>query len=108
VRIVLDTNVFIAALIARGACHESLEHCAVRVNMKCNYDFSKGVRGKCYRKGADLRLPIYLAANLQRQLESLAQKNGKDISELVNVRLEHDVELINEISNGATARKPGQ
>jgi uncharacterized protein len=30
VRIVLDTNVLIAALIARGVCHELLEHCALR------------------------------------------------------------------------------
>ena len=29
-RIVLDTNVLIAALIARGVCHELLEHCALR------------------------------------------------------------------------------
>lgn len=29
-RIVLDTNVLIAALIARGTCHELLEHCVVR------------------------------------------------------------------------------
>lgn len=29
-RIVLDTNVLIAALIARGACHELLEHCVLR------------------------------------------------------------------------------
>jgi hypothetical protein len=76
--------------------------------MKRNYDFSKGVRGKFYRKGAELRLPIYLAAKLQRQLEFLAQENGKDITELVNALLEHDVELINELSNGATARKPAQ
>jgi putative PIN family toxin of toxin-antitoxin system len=30
VRIVLDTNVLIAALIARGTCHELLEHCIVQ------------------------------------------------------------------------------
>ena len=29
-RIVLDTNVLIAALIARGVCHELLEHCVLR------------------------------------------------------------------------------
>ena len=29
-RIVLDTNVLIAALLARGTCHELLEHCVVR------------------------------------------------------------------------------
>jgi putative PIN family toxin of toxin-antitoxin system len=30
VKIVLDTNVLIAAFIARGVCHELLEHCVVR------------------------------------------------------------------------------
>jgi putative PIN family toxin of toxin-antitoxin system len=30
VKIVLDTNVLIAALIARGVCHELLEHCILR------------------------------------------------------------------------------
>jgi hypothetical protein len=76
--------------------------------MKRNYDFSNGVRGKFYRKGAELRLPIYLAATLQKQLELLAQKNGKDITELVNTLLEREVDLINEFSNGKTARKPAR
>ncbi len=31
--------------------------------MKREYDFSKAVRGKFYRKGAELRLPIYLDAS---------------------------------------------
>jgi putative PIN family toxin of toxin-antitoxin system len=30
VKIVLDTNVLIAALIARGVCHQLLEHCVLR------------------------------------------------------------------------------
>jgi putative PIN family toxin of toxin-antitoxin system len=30
VKIVLDTNVLIAALIARGVCHDLLEHCVLR------------------------------------------------------------------------------
>jgi uncharacterized protein len=30
VKVVLDTNVLIAALIARGVCHELLEHCVLR------------------------------------------------------------------------------
>ncbi len=52
--------------------------------MKREYDFSKGVRGKFYKKGAELRLPIYLHVKLQRKLERLAQKKGKDIGEVVN------------------------
>ena len=62
--------------------------------MRRNYDFSRGVRGKFYREGAELRLPIYLDAKLQKQLEELAQKNGKDVSELVNQLLKREVQLI--------------
>ena len=66
--------------------------------MKSEYDFSKGVRGKFYRKGAELRLPIYLDAKLQTQLERLAEKNGKDVSEMVNRLVERNIELIEEFS----------
>lgn len=62
--------------------------------MKREYDFSKGVRGKFYRKGAELRLPIYLDAKLQKQLERLALKNGKDISEMVNQLVQKEMDLI--------------
>lgn len=66
--------------------------------MRRNYDFSKGVRGKFYREGAELRLPIYLDAKLQKQLEDLAQKNGKDVSELVNQLLKREMQLIEEFA----------
>jgi cytidylate kinase len=66
--------------------------------MKREYDFSNGVRGKFYRKGAKLRLPIYLDAKLQEQLERLAQKNGKDIGEMVNQLVQKEVELIEEFT----------
>ena len=62
------------------------------------YDFSKGVRGKFYRKGAELRLPIYLDAKLQKQIERLAEKNGKDVSDLVNQLVQREVELIEEFT----------
>lgn len=66
--------------------------------MKREYDFSKGVRGKFYRKGAELRLPIYLDAKLQKQLERLAEKNGKNLSDLVNQLVQREVELIEEFT----------
>jgi cytidylate kinase len=66
--------------------------------MKREYDFSKGVRGKFYRKGAELRLPIYLDAKLQKQLERLAQKNGKDVGEMVNQLVRKEVEVIEEFT----------
>ena len=66
--------------------------------MKRQYDFSKAVRGKFYRKGADLRLPIYLDAELQKQVERLAEKNGKDVSEVVNQFVRKEVDVIEEFS----------
>jgi len=65
--------------------------------MKREYDFSKGVRGKFYRKGAEVRLPIYLDAKLQHKLERLAQEKGKDIGEMVNQLLKKDVEFLDEL-----------
>lgn len=62
--------------------------------MKREYDFSEAVRGKFYRKGAEVRLPIYLDAKLQRHLERLAQKNGKEIGEMVNQLGKKEMEVI--------------
>jgi cytidylate kinase len=65
--------------------------------MKREYDFSKAVRGKFYRKGAALRLPIYLDATLQEQVERLAEKNGRDVSEMVNQFVRKEMEVIDEL-----------
>jgi len=65
--------------------------------MRREYDFSKGVRGKFYRKGAELRLPIYLDARLQHRLERLARKKGKDVGEMVNQLLRKDIEFLEEL-----------
>jgi hypothetical protein len=64
--------------------------------MRREYDFSKGVRGKFYKKGVELRLPIYLDAKLQTQVGLLAKKKGKDIGQIVNDLLRKDMELIEE------------
>lgn len=65
---------------------------------KSEYDFSKAVRGKFYRKGAELRLPIYLDAKLQEQLERLAEKNGKEIGDMVNQLVRKELEVIEEFT----------
>jgi cytidylate kinase len=65
--------------------------------MKREYDFSKAVRGKFYRKGAELRLPIYLDPKLQNKLERLARKKGKDVGEMVNQLLRKDVDFLEEL-----------
>ena len=66
--------------------------------MKREYDFSKGVRGKFYRKNAELRLPIYLDAKVQAQLERLARKNGKDVGEMVNQLVQKEMDLIEKLT----------
>ena len=66
--------------------------------MKREYDFSKAVRGKFYRKGAELRLPIYLNAKLQSRLERIAKKKGKDIGEMVNHLVKKEIEFIEELT----------
>ncbi len=62
--------------------------------MKPEYDFSRAERGKFYRKGAEIRLPIYLNAKLQHRLEQVAKKRGKDLGEVVNQILTKEVERV--------------
>ena len=57
-------------------------------------DFSGGERGKFYRPGAQLQLPIHLEANVQNTLAALANDKGVDLSVFVNELLKKDIELI--------------
>jgi len=63
-----------------------------------HYDFSKAERGKFYRKGARVRLPIYLDGQLQKRLERIAQKKGRDVGDVVSDLLIRDVELLEELA----------
>ena len=59
--------------------------------MRKEYDFSKAERGRFYQKGARLRLPIYLDANLQNRLQRLAQKNHEQLSALIQRLLKKEI-----------------
>lgn len=63
-------------------------------DMPAEIDFSNGVRGKFYRPGMRLRLPIYLDDETQRYLADRAQAKGVDVGALVNQLLKKDIELI--------------
>ena len=65
--------------------------------MKRHYDFSKAERGKFYHKGASVRLPIYLDGHLQKRLERIAQKKGRDLGDVVSDLLTKEVELLEEL-----------
>jgi cytidylate kinase len=62
--------------------------------MKREYDFSNAVRGKFYRKGAELRLPIYLDGAMHRRLERVAKRRGKPVGDLVNQLLKKDLAIL--------------
>jgi hypothetical protein len=66
--------------------------------MKRHYNFSKAERGKFYRKEASARLPIYLDSQLQKRLELIAQKKGRDLGDVVSDLLTKDVELLEELT----------
>ena len=52
--------------------------------MRKEYDFFKGVRGKFYRPGARLNLPVYLDPEALAFVQRIARKKGMDISAVVN------------------------
>jgi hypothetical protein len=60
--------------------------------MKREYDFSQAERGKFYRAGAKLNLPVYLEPEVQARLVKAAAKRREDVSSLVNRLLKQGIE----------------
>ena len=65
--------------------------------MKAEYDFSKGERGKFYNADAVFRTPIYLEKDVNEFIQHLADVKQKDVGELVNELLRHNIQLIQRI-----------
>ena len=66
--------------------------------MKYEYDFPNAVRGKFFRKGAELNFPIYVDGPMHKRLERLAKKRGKPVADLVNQLRRRDLELLESLS----------
>ena len=62
--------------------------------MKREYDFSKAERGRLYRPGAKLNLPIYLDEEILGYLTERAEAKGVEVGDLVNDLLKKDIALI--------------
>ena len=62
--------------------------------MKDEYDFSNVPRGKFYRPGATLELPVYLEPAIRSYLDARANAKGIGVNELVNELLRRDIDLI--------------
>ena len=60
--------------------------------MKKEYDFAKAERGKFFRAGAKLNLPVYLEPEVRARLTRAAQKRREDVSALVNRLLKREIE----------------
>jgi len=52
--------------------------------MKKEYDFSKATRGKFFRAGLRLRLPVYLEEEALAFVQRIARKKRIDVSSVVN------------------------
>ena len=62
--------------------------------MRKEYDFSKAVRGKYYKRYAQFRLPIYLNIKLQSRLEKLARKKHQEVGDVVNGLVQKEMDLL--------------
>lgn len=65
-----------------------------KLNMKKEYDFSKGVRGKFYNPDGDFNFPVYLEPEIARFIDKLSAEKKLDRSKLVNRLLKKDIEII--------------
>ncbi|MGA8056258.1 MAG: hypothetical protein WCA12_20770 [Burkholderiales bacterium] len=63
-------------------------------DMPAEIDFSVGARGKFFKPGAAVNLPVYLDADVQAYLSARAKARGVDVGELVNELLKKNIELI--------------
>lgn len=59
--------------------------------MKKHYDFSKGERGKFYRPGAELNIPVYLEPDVAKAVQQRAKKANASITAVVNECLRNQV-----------------
>ncbi|MCP4457334.1 MAG: hypothetical protein GY816_04815 [Cytophagales bacterium] len=66
--------------------------------MRKEYDFSKGERGKFYRPGVELNLPIYLEPDVAKFVRELAKAKNEEIEAIVNDWLRQDIALVGERS----------
>jgi uncharacterized DUF497 family protein len=65
--------------------------------MKPEYDFSKGKRGKFFQPNAELRLPIYLNADVQAYLTERAAQKGIPLGEMVNTLLKQEIQIVESV-----------
>jgi hypothetical protein len=63
------------------------------MNMRKEYDFSKGQRGKFYLPDMKLNIPIYLDEEVSAFVDKIASKKKIDRSSVVNQLLRGDIKI---------------
>jgi hypothetical protein len=63
------------------------------MNMRKEYDFSEGERGKFYRPDMKLNIPVYLDEEVSAFVDKIASKKGIDRSSAVNELLRGDIKI---------------
>ena len=63
------------------------------MNMRKEYDFSKGERGKFYHPDMKLNIPIYLDEEVSAFVDKIASKKKLDRSSVVNELLRGDIKI---------------
>jgi hypothetical protein len=63
------------------------------MNMRKEYDFSKGQRGKFYRPDVKLNIPIYLDEEVSAFVDKIASKKKIDRSSVVNQLLRVGIKI---------------
>jgi len=67
--------------------------------MEAEYDFSKGTRGKFYKRDTQFNLPVYLEPEVESFFMKLAIEQKTGLTQIVNNLLYKDKELI-ELATG--------
>lgn len=60
-------------------------------DMKEEYDFSQGQRGKFYHPEATISIPVYLDEDIESWLAEKARATGVEVQQLVNELLRKDI-----------------
>ena len=63
--------------------------------MRKEYDFSRGERGKFYRQGVGLNIPVYLEPDVAKAVRERARKTDASIGVVVNEWLRKDIQSRN-------------
>ena len=65
--------------------------------MKAEYDFSRGERGKFYNPDAVFSFPVYLEPDVDSFLSTLADEKDISVQELVNEWLRMNIQMVRSV-----------